>query len=272
MFWLTILGATLAFEVQSKLRFGESGTIVRAMDRLYSRFAPCWFLCFFALYASICEAKERWLFIGDSITYGGHFTDYVETWFLLNEEDAPEIINLGLGSETVSGLSEEDHPFFRPYVHTRLGQVLEKVKPDVVFAGYGMNCGIYHPFSDERFEAYKNGIDALVETVKASGASVILLTPPPYASRIHKREQPVEGESYSWKAPAADYNEVLATYAEWILSYDEKNEIRAINTRPGLERFMDESYPREPIHPNGFGHELIAESILAGLGKDIGID
>lgn len=51
------------------------------------------------------EAKERWLFIGDSITYAGHYTDYVETWLLLNEVDAPEIVNLGLGSEAVSELS-----------------------------------------------------------------------------------------------------------------------------------------------------------------------
>ena len=66
-----------------------------------------------------------------------------------------EFINVGLPSETVSGLSEEGHAggqFPRPDLHERLGRVLEQIRPDLVFACYGMNDGIYLPFNEERFE------------------------------------------------------------------------------------------------------------------------
>lgn len=59
------------------------------------------------------------------------------------------LLNLGLSSETASGLSEPTHPFPRPDVKTRIDRISEKTKPDVEFICYGMNDGIYHPQSEE---------------------------------------------------------------------------------------------------------------------------
>lgn len=227
---------------------------------------------FFLLLTCQGFSKERWLFLGDSITQQGGYVDYIETWFLLNEVDPPEIISLGLSSETVSGLSEPDHPFPRPYLHSRLENVLERVKPTVVIACYGMNCGIYHPFSAERFSAYKVGIRKLVADAHAIGAEVILLTPPPYAGRVKPRDTPEPGQPYGFKTPASDYNDVLAKYGEWILSRNGRGDLRAFTIRPAMERFMEKIYIKEPIHPNSFGHELMAEAFLQALGKDTGSD
>lgn len=214
--------------------------------------------------------QEHWLFLGDSITMGGHYVDYVETWFLLNEENPPEIINLGLSSETVSGLSEPEHPFPRPCLHTRLDRVLERIKPDLVIACYGMNCGIYHPFSESRFQAYKEGIRTLINQTQTGGSDIILLTPPPYAGGIKPQAPPGPGQSYGYKRPAADYNQTLQRYADWILSLDGKNGVRAFDIRPGLEAFMEKCYPNDPIHPNPYGHKLMAEAFLQKLAKDTG--
>lgn len=221
---------------------------------------------------SRADAAERWLFLGDSITQAGHYVDYVETWMLMNEEDPPEIIDLGLSSETISGLSEQDHPGRRPYVHNRLNRVLDRVKPDVVIACYGMNCGIYHPFSEERFTAYQDGIRKLVKKVEAIGADMILITPPPYAGRVKPKAPPAEGEPYGYRTPSPDYNEVLQRYADWILSLDGKDGIRSLTVRPGIERFMKACYPKEPVHPNPYGHKLMGEAFLQGIGKDTGSD
>lgn len=229
---------------------------------------PVIWILILSLSSTALAAKERWLFLGDSITQAGHYVDYIETWMLLNEADPPEIISLGLGSETVSGLSEPDHPFPRPNLHTRLDAVLARVKPDVVIACYGMNCGIYHPFSDDRFAAYQAGIKTLINKSHAIGAEVMLLTPPPFASRVNPQTPLAMDKPYGYKTPASDYNEVLATYGDWILSLDGLANIRAFTIRPELERFMEKSYPIEPIHPSKFGHELIAEAFLRGLGKE----
>ncbi|MEM9161047.1 MAG: SGNH/GDSL hydrolase family protein [Verrucomicrobiota bacterium] len=229
---------------------------------------------FFGLLLGFCVAacsekteQERWLFMGDSITQAGFYVDHVETWLLLNEESPPEVIDLGLSSETISGLSEPGHPFPRPYAHSRLDDVLERVKPDVVFACYGMNCGIYHPFSDERFAAYQTGVLELIEKSRRVGAEVVLLTPPPFAGRVKPKDPPLEGEDFGYKRPAADYDEVLRRYGKWILSLSAREGVRSINIREGLDRFMEECYPKEPVHPSPYGHELMGEALLLGLGK-----
>lgn len=216
------------------------------------------------------SARDRWLFIGDSITQAGHYVDHIETWMLLNESEAPEIVDLGLSSETISGLSEPGHPFPRPYVHDRLARVLDRVQPDLVVACYGMNCAIYHPWSDERFAAYRAGVEKLIAAVHATGAELILLPPPPFASRIHEQPAPAEGESHGYTRPAKNYGDVLAGYAAWIMSLGDRDGVRVINIRPGLDRFMAASYPREPVHPSAFGHELMAEAFLRGLSRETG--
>ena len=101
---------------------------------------------------------KRVVFLGDSNTFAGTFVAQLDCYLAFRfPERNVELLNLGLPSETVSGLSEADHPYPRPNVHDRLAKVLEKTKPDLVVAGYGMNDGIYAPFADERFEKYREG-------------------------------------------------------------------------------------------------------------------
>lgn len=70
------------------------------------------------------------LFLGDSITHAGHFVSDLEAVFIAKGTGPmPELINLGLPSETCTGLSEPDHPWPRPNVHERIDRALEKVKP-----------------------------------------------------------------------------------------------------------------------------------------------
>jgi lysophospholipase L1-like esterase len=224
------------------------------------------------LAAGRMTAPRKWLFLGDSITQAGHYVDYIETWFLLNAEDAPAIIDLGLSSETVSGNSEPDHGFARPWVHNRLADVLDRVGPDLVVACYGMNDGIYHPFSEERFSAYQGGTRRLIDAAKSVGADLILLTPPPYAGRVKPKLAPAPGKAYSFRTPFPAYNDVLQRYADWILSLDAEPGVKAIDIRPALEAHLAASYPIEPVHPAVFGHKVMAEAFLQGLGLDTGSD
>src|SRR5690349_15538230 len=100
----------------------------------------------------------RAIFLGDSITHSGLYVSLVEAYFVSRYPNrAIEFINVGLPSETVSGLSEEGHAggqFPRPDLHERLERVLTAIKPDLVFACYGMNDGIYMPLDEERFRKF----------------------------------------------------------------------------------------------------------------------
>src|SRR5262245_31791564 len=127
----------------------------------------------------LTEAR-RIVFLGDSITYGGEYVEYLEAWFRCTYPAAnTDFLNLGLPSETVSGLSEPGHAggaFPRPDLHERLERILTKAKPSLVVACYGMNDGIYHPYSEQRAAAFQNGIRRLREKVEAVGSRMIHLT------------------------------------------------------------------------------------------------
>ena len=73
---------------------------------------------------------DRIVFLGDSITYNGGYVANFETWLKsLYSRRNIDVINLGLPSETVSGLSEDGHAggrFPRPDLFTRLDSVLSK--------------------------------------------------------------------------------------------------------------------------------------------------
>ena len=83
-------------------------------------------------YAAIPQAK-RIVFVGDSITYGGGYIEFIEAAMIAAHPDEEHVVlNIGLPSETVSGLSEDGHAggkFPRPDLHERLDRVLAKSKP-----------------------------------------------------------------------------------------------------------------------------------------------
>src|SRR5215469_13599133 len=130
-------------------------------------------------------AGKRIVFLGDSNTQAGGYVNFT-TYYL--EKQYPkkdfDIIGLGLASETLSGLSEDGHAggkFPRPCLFERLGRLLEKARPEVVFACYGMNDGIYLPLDKERFAAFQAGVTKLVDRCKQAGVKQIyLITPPIY--------------------------------------------------------------------------------------------
>lgn len=220
---------------------------------------------------------KRILFLGDSITHAGHYVTWIETQLRLQGLDPlPEIINIGLGSETCSGLSEPDHPFPRPDVHERLDRALEKIKSDVVVSCYGMNDGIYHPFSDERFQAYQDGVNRLIEKVRAAGAKLILMTPPPFDPvplRGKGKLKPAGEEKYAYSAMYENYDDVLARYAQWILTCKDRVEMvidlhRPFTAHLAEKRKSDPNFSLTPdgIHPNLEGHRILGGVILRAWG------
>jgi lysophospholipase L1-like esterase len=224
------------------------------------------------------KSGQRVLFLGDSITHAGGYVAELESRLRTLDPDGEyELINLGLPSETCSGLSEPAHPYPRPNVHERLARALSKIKPDVVFACYGMNDGIYHPFSKARFAAYQKGIDKLVADVKASGATLILLTPPPFDPlplRKRGKLQPVDSDKFAWFQIYEDYDSVLAQYANWIMVRGRTDVDDVIDLHTPInaavakrrEKQADFTMSGDGVHLDSVGHLLMANVIWRALG------
>lgn len=223
---------------------------------------------------------KRILFLGDSITNSGYYISDIETQLRIQEAlNVPELINLGLSSETCSGLSEPDHPFPRPDVHERLDRALARVKPDVVVACYGMNDGIYYPFDNDRFEKYQAGIDKLIAKVNAAGAKLILLTPPPFdpsplRSKPGKLLPGGQGK-YAWFSVFEGYDMVIDRYAKWILQQKDRVEM-VIDVHSPLNEFLAEKRKSDPeffvapdgVHMDEVGHRVMASTILKAWGVE----
>ena len=217
---------------------------------------------------------KRILFLGDSITHAGHYISLIETELrMAGDSPCPEMINLGLPSETACGLSEPDHPFPRPDVHERLDRALDKLNPDVVVACYGMNDGIYYPFSKERFAAYQQGINRLIEKVHKSGAKLILMTPPAFDPLPLRKQGKLRGpdaEKYAWFAIYENYDqEVLRPYASWIMKQQQRVEmVIDLHTpvtdyvRAKREKNPDFTMSPDGVHVNNEGHRVLADAIL----------
>jgi len=210
-------------------------------------------------------SAERVLVLGDSITHDGRWVAGLTAWMEAGGLNA-EVIDCGLPSETVSGLSEEGHAggsFPRPDLHERLDRVLRIVRPDVVFACYGMNCGIYQPLDEQRFASFKGGIERLHEAAEKAGAKIIHLTPPLYGGPPGKRGP----------AGEADYDAVLSAYADWLLSKRADGWL-VIDVHGPMKSALEERRKTDPafafagdcVHPNAEGHWAIARAVIAGLG------
>jgi lysophospholipase L1-like esterase len=229
------------------------------------------FLPILTLHAALPQ-EQRVVFLGDSITQGGAYVEFIDAALRAQHADTKiEIIPLGLSSETVSGLSEDGHAggkFPRPDLHERLDRVLEKARPQLVYACYGMNDGIYYPLGDERFQAFKNGMQKLHDKVVATGARIVHLTPPVFDPvPIKARVLPAGLEKY--EKPFEGYNTVLDAYAEWLLSMKTQGwEVLDIhgpfNAALAEKRKADPvfTFSKDGIHPGPEGHLIMAGAVL----------
>lgn len=231
--------------------------------------------------ARLPEAK-RVVFLGDSITQAGGYVDLLETAIRVQHPDrSMEILNLGLSSETTSGLSEPGHAggaFPRPDLHERLERVLEQTKPDLVVACYGMNDGIYHPLDDERFAKFKSGIERLHEAVESRGAKIIHLTPALFdAKPLQGRLLPSGLASYP--KPYEGYDDVLEAYSTWLLSrradgwqvIDVHGAMKAALAARRAEK-ADFTFASDGVHPNDEGHAVLARAVGEAWGLSMNDD
>ena len=231
-------------------------------------------VCFVS--ARAAEPACRILFLGDSITYAGRYVELVDAALIAQHPGARyEVLNLGLPSETVSGLSEPGHAggaFPRPDLAERLDRVLEQTHPDIVFACYGMNCGIYYPLDPARFAAFKKGIESLRAKVLARGARIIHLTPPVFDAAANPAGLLPAGRD-TYPNAYEGYDEVLAAYGAWLMDQrvhgwtvlDLHSTMRAAlaEQRKAQPNF---TFSGDRVHPNDAGHAVFAKLVTDYLG------
>jgi len=215
--------------------------------------------------------REKIVFVGDSITAAGQYVMYIEGYLVTRfPQRTFDVLNVGRSSETLSNLSEADHPGRRPCLFARFDADVAGFAPTVVVSCYGINDGIYHPFSEERFKSYQEGVGRLITKVRRDlKARLLLLTPPIYDSRNPGQPDVRPEETYGYKRPFADYDQVLEKYAAWLMTLKEEGvtvgDLHALMALHVKTRRQDTPAFRmsgDTIHPSSTGHLLMAMAVL----------
>lgn len=237
-------------------------------------------ICHASAFGSAPDLSEKFfndsgkviVFFGDSITANGTYIGVLKSMI---QKRFPGLkaafVNRGKSSETLAGLTEGDHPGPRPVLFDRLAAELSTQKPHMIFACYGMNDGIYHPWDESRMAPFRAGVKRLLDEAAKVGVPVILVTPPPFDS-LGGLSKLKAAPPYGYKTPYRNYDSVLTAYGRWELTLAGADQI-VVNIHDYVEQAAAAKRASTPgftltgdgIHPGADGHRWMAEALDKGL-------
>lgn len=197
-------------------------------------------------------------FLGDSITQNGKYIRELYEHYLGNKDALPgvEMYNCGIpGDKTTEALARIDTDCLN-------------YNPDVVFVCFGVNhlnktyyyTSTYDKYTDmhkQIMETYTNETEQIINKILATGAKVVLCTPPPHNDT------------------AADMrrNDGLAEMAEIIYDLADKYDLDVVDYFNAMKDLDYATYiMTDNVHPNDRGHHVMAQTILKTFGYTDTID
>lgn len=218
--------------------------------------------------------QGRVLVMGDSISDDGRYIAMINAYLkFCGLERRVRLMNAGVSSETLSGLSEPGHPFPRPCGLDRLDRAIALTQPDWVLLFYGMNDGIYYPLEERRFAAFRGGVEEAVRRVHRAGCKAAVATPIPFDRTSYRGALYPLGETdYGYDRAYEGYDEVLAAYSEWILAAMPGKAELVVDLRKPMEEDRRTLRAADPaavtgdgIHPDDHGHWVMARSLMKAM-------
>ncbi len=199
----------------------------------------------------IVKSGDRFVFLGDSITEQQIYTRFVMDYFALRYPgENITFRNVGWSGDTSPGGL------------ARLERDVLSQKPNVVSICFGMNDAGYTTFEEGRFDRYISSMKGTVSDLRKAGVRVVLLTPGCIDpdKNVNLKEK--------------DYNSTLRRFADGVLAlakdenlpvYDIHALMIDVQTRAKAD---DPNFTMIPdsVHPNDFGHIVMAYGLLKALG------
>lgn len=220
--------------------------------------------------------KQNIAILGDSITAIGHYIGCMKDYFDFRYPGHGIVLSgYGKSGETLSGLCETGRLVPRGCFFDRADEVLPLIQhSDLILFCYGMNDGIYEPYSETHMQAYKNGVIRLCEIL--GQCPRIALTPPPFDAKsylYHRSLQPpLPPGSPVYPEPFMGYDDVLEKYSIWLMTQKGKLLHDVVDIHAPINAYIHRKRKENPgyvygdgIHPGLDGHCLIAKLILEVL-------
>jgi len=179
---------------------------------------------------------QRIVFLGDSITDGNSYPLLIRQALAEARIEPPTLINAGIGGDTAAGMLK------------RLERDVLVHKPTLVTLSAGIN-DVMHKVSPADYEA---SVTAIATQLAAKNIPLLILTTSIIDAKHGDADSRLEPYNAALRAFAAKSNLRLA---------DINAAMNAARTA-GAEKILED----DGIHPNYFGHRVIARTVLDALG------
>ena len=202
------------------------------------------------------KSGDHVVFYGDSITEQRLYTLYTETYVVTRfPEMKVSFVHSGWGGDKVSG--GHGGP-----IDKRLERDVFPYDPTVVTIMLGMNDGGYRALDEALFEAYRNGYEHIIESLKSHvpGVRITAIQPSPFDDVT----QPPRF--------AGGYNAVLLKYSEFVRDLAKRQGLSLADLNGPVVASLKRAKTKDPelakkiipdrVHPGAAGHLLMAEALL----------
>lgn len=213
----------------------------------------------------LLEDGDTLVFLGDSITHRGPYSQYVETYFVTRfPERRIRFVPSGIsGDRAADALARFDEDVA---VH----------KPKYVSVLLGMNDGGYKDFDRAIFETYRKDMETILDRIVAIGATPLVLSPTIFDQRQYA-EQCKDPSFRFIRLQASDhYNATMAFFGSWMRerAMDRKLPFAdfwgPLNSHTVTQRHSEPAFTlaTDAIHPGPAGHAIMAFSFLDQLSPE----
>jgi lysophospholipase L1-like esterase len=205
---------------------------------------------------------DTMVFAGDSITHQCLYSQYVENFFFTRfPERRIRFHNAGVGGDRAAD------------VLARFDDDIATHRPRYVTVLLGMNDGQYEDFKPEIFAQYAADVLRLLDRIKRSGATAILLSPTPFDYPVFEWRKDDPTYRFRTKPRSPNYNAVLAYYGAWGRDQAFRRGLPYVNLWGPLNDFTAQGRAADPkftllpdaIHPGPGGHVIMASALIETL-------
>ncbi|HBV62665.1 MAG TPA: hypothetical protein DEF45_06545 [Rhodopirellula sp.] len=205
------------------------------------------------------------VFLGDSITHQGLYTQYLENFFYTRYPD----LGLRFRNAGVAGDSVAD-------ALARFDLDVASHHPDYVTVLFGMNDGRYEDFDAVIFAEYQANMKRLLDRIESVGAKPIVLSPTMFDHEVTRLRQDDPTWRFREKRFSNSYNALMSLFGAWLWDESRRRGNEFVNLWAPLNSYTDLGRRQDPhftligdaIHPQASGQVVMACEILMQLGVE----
>ncbi len=208
---------------------------------------------------------DTFVFLGDSITHRGPYSQYIETFFVTRyPERHIQFIPSGIGGDKAADAL------------ARFDEDVAVHNPNYVSVMLGMNDGQYKDFSQQIFGTFASDMEEIVDRIRALDALPIIISPTIFDQLQYTTQSRDPDFRFNRLNASDQYNATMAFFGAWMRERAREADAPYVNLWGPLNDFTKEqrqvdpgfTFAEDSIHPGPDGHAIMAAALIEDLKPD----